>query len=279
MLKAIEPVRIGSLLDDLHRELIELLRGLGTEEWQRPTSAGSWRVRDVVAHLLDGDIRRLSLVRDGHRLPVSGPLEGYGDLLGFLDGLNHTWIRASERISPAMLVDLLAHIGPETVSFLRSMDPLAPAPFAVAWAGQAISPNWLDVGREYTERWHHQEQIREAVGAPSLASEAWLRPVLDISVQALPHAFREAGGEVGDVVELQTTGTVDERWSLVREASAWVLRSGGVTNPRCRIIVDSGTAARLLLHRIPGDQVHEKVSVEGDQHLVGPFLRARAVMV
>ncbi len=279
VLKAIETVRIDSLLDDLHRALIGLLRGLGDEEWQRPTTAGSWRVRDVVAHLLDGDIRRLSLARDGHRLPVSGPLQTYEEVLGFLNELNHVWVRAAERISPDMLVDLLAHVGPKTVAFLQSLDPLAPAPFAVAWTGQSNSPNWLDVGREYTERWHHQDQIREAVGAPPLASERWLRPVLDISLLALPHAFRDAGGEVDDVVELQTTGTVQERWSLVREASGWDLWSGGVANPRCRITADSAATARLLLHRTPAEHIHEKVTVEGDEHFVGPFLRARAVMV
>jgi hypothetical protein len=33
----------------------------------------------------------------------------------------------------------------------------------VAWAGEAESKNWFHVARDYSEKWHHQQQIREAV--------------------------------------------------------------------------------------------------------------------
>jgi hypothetical protein len=51
---------------------------------------------------------------------------------------------------------------------VAALPPHAEAPFGVAWAGETRSANWLDTGREYTERWHHQMQIRDAVGAPPL---------------------------------------------------------------------------------------------------------------
>jgi hypothetical protein len=43
----------------------------------------------------------------------------------------------------------------------------------------------METGREYTERWHHQMQIREAVGAPGLLERRWYQPVLDLSVRAV----------------------------------------------------------------------------------------------
>jgi hypothetical protein len=46
-------------------ELAMLLRGLPADAWRRPTIAGRWLVRDVVAHLLDTTLRRLSFHRDG----------------------------------------------------------------------------------------------------------------------------------------------------------------------------------------------------------------------
>ena len=48
----------------LYREIVDLLRTLTAEDWERPTIARAWRVRDVVAHLLDTMLRRLSFHRD-----------------------------------------------------------------------------------------------------------------------------------------------------------------------------------------------------------------------
>src|SRR5213082_3892646 len=48
------------LFAPLHAELMSLLRGLSAEDWEKPTVAKAWRVRDVAAHLLDTQLRRLS---------------------------------------------------------------------------------------------------------------------------------------------------------------------------------------------------------------------------
>jgi len=52
-MRPLEPLYTAHLFPPLHAELIALLRSLTPEDWERPTVAGSWRVRDVVAHLLD----------------------------------------------------------------------------------------------------------------------------------------------------------------------------------------------------------------------------------
>ena len=62
---------------------------------------------------------------------------------------------------------------------------------AVAWAGDKQSPNWFDIAREYTEKWLHQQHIREAVGQPVLDERRWLFPVLDTFMRALPHVYRD----------------------------------------------------------------------------------------
>jgi hypothetical protein len=54
------PTLTAHLFEPLNAELLVLLRGLEPEDWQRPTSAREWRVRDVVAHLLDGSLHRLA---------------------------------------------------------------------------------------------------------------------------------------------------------------------------------------------------------------------------
>src|SRR5262245_22429559 len=88
-------------------ELTALLRSLPAEAWDRPTVAGSWRVRDVVAHLIDVSTRRLSFHRDRHTPPSPPqPPQNERDFVAFINGLNRQWVEAARRISPRMLADL-----------------------------------------------------------------------------------------------------------------------------------------------------------------------------
>src|SRR5437870_1594274 len=84
-----EPLGFRDVADrfaPLHRELVALLRGLTPEQWELPTAAGAWQVRDVAAHLLDGDLRRLSAHRDGH-LP-GGAVSSYDEVLARINEQN-----------------------------------------------------------------------------------------------------------------------------------------------------------------------------------------------
>ena len=55
-----------------------------------------------------------------------------------------------------------------SADWFESLPADTPALSGVSWAGDMESEGWFDVGGEFTELWHHQEQIRMAVGAPSL---------------------------------------------------------------------------------------------------------------
>ena len=71
-LHPLEPVLVIDRLSPLHAELIALLRSLTPDDWSRPTACALWSVRDIAAHLLDDDLRRLSFHRDGQPPPVGG---------------------------------------------------------------------------------------------------------------------------------------------------------------------------------------------------------------
>jgi uncharacterized protein (TIGR03083 family) len=279
-LRPLEPVDVRPLFAGLHEELVTLLQALTSEAWKRPTLAGSWAVRDVVAHLLDGDLRRLSLQRDGHTRPTpEGPLATEADLVTFLNGLNAEWVRAAWRLSPRLLVDLLKMTGPAIAELFASLEPEGPAFFPVAWAGEASSRNWFDLGREYTERWHHQQQIRLAVGAPPLNEEKWLRPVIDLSVRALPHRYREMAASEGARVLVEIRGASGGTWSLLREGSAWHLFLGTTETPEvARVTLDEDTAWRVFFKALPEGGPPPAIVFEGRPDLGRAFLAARAVM-
>jgi len=71
-LRPLEPLMLVDRFAPLHAELIALLRGLGADDWERPTACALWSVRDITAHLLDDDLRRLSFHRDGQPPPAGG---------------------------------------------------------------------------------------------------------------------------------------------------------------------------------------------------------------
>jgi mycothiol maleylpyruvate isomerase-like protein len=272
----LKPVYTADLFPSLHRELIALLRGLGDDDWQRLTVAGAWRVRDVAAHLLDVDLRKISGSRDGHGAKPDAPLETYEDLVRFLNHLNAEWVRTARRLSPRLLTDLLEVSGPLVSELVAALPPHGEARLAVAWAGEERSENWFDIGREYTERWHHQMQIRDAVGAPGLLGQRWLHPILDLSVRALPRAYSGVSAGEGTAVVLQVDA---DAWSLVRSGEVWHVWRGAAPRPAVAVRFEPDAAWRLLYNALTPEAARERALIVGDAALAEPLFAARSVMV
>ncbi len=100
MKEALRPIDALPLFRPLVAELVALLRALDAREWTRPTVAGTWRVHAVAAHLLDGDLRKLAALRDGHALAPDAPIASDRDLARFVNGLNAGGVAFGARLSP-----------------------------------------------------------------------------------------------------------------------------------------------------------------------------------
>lgn len=265
-MKEVGRIDVVALFPELDAELIPLLRGLSAEDWARP-AVGAWTVKDVAAHLLDTAVRRLSFGRDGLPFePPEPPIGGYDDLVAFLNGLNALWVKAARRISPRLLTGFLETTGAELSRFFAGLDLSGPG-IPVAWAGEEASEMWFDLAREYTERWHHQQQIRDAVGAPPLYGRRLMHPVLDTFLRGLPHAYRAVDAEEGTAVAVEITGEAGGEWSLVREAGRWRLYEGAPAAPGARVRMDQDTAWRRMTKGITQEQAAERSEVAGDRGL------------
>ena len=66
------------------------------------------------------------------------------------------------------MIDMMKVVCEQSARFHESLDPFAPARFAVGLAGEETSLNWFDTARELTERWHHQQHIRLATNRPGI---------------------------------------------------------------------------------------------------------------
>lgn len=273
------PTLTAHLFRPLHAELVGVLRTIDGEQWLAPTLARRWRVRDVVAHILDGDLRRLSFHRDLHPVPPApGPLQSRQDLVAFLNDLNHEWVSASQRLSPTVLLALVEWSGYQVAGFVESLDSFSPGRFPVAWAGADQSVCWMDVGREYTERWHHQQQVREAVGAPILLQEKWMRPLLELSVRAIPPALAQVEASPGTRMELHVEGEGGGSWTVRRGPSGWAIFGGADPGPATTVRISTDTAWRWLYNGRASEGM-TGIDVEGNMELARALLLARSVMV
>lgn len=242
--------------------------------------AGTWRVRDVAAHLLDTALRRLSFQRDGCLPRAAADHAPSGrDLVALIDRLNATWVRTAERLSPRVLTDLYARTSTELADFVETLDPDAEAVWPVSWAGQTHSPQWLDIGREFTEVWHHGSQIRDAVGAGPFSDVRWLRAVLQIAMHALPEAYRDVPGRPDLSIAIHVTGRASGTWTLDHRGGRWDVDQGDAAEPAATATMSDEVAWRLFFNALPMNEAQSLVSVTGDATLAYPLLRTRSVIV
>lgn len=277
-IEPLSPVYTAALFPGINAELVALLRGLDVDDWLRPTVARSWRVRDVVAHLLDVDLRKLAGGRDRHRVTARSA-SSFADIVDLINELNAGGVSYSERLSPRLMADLLEVTGGWVSAYVAELPPHAESRVAVAWAGEERSENWMDTGREYTERWHHQMQIRDAVGAPGLLRRHWLRPVLDLSVRAFRRAYKDVPAAVGTAVVFDIDAEGENVWSVVREESGWAVMCGRASGAAACVSADADTAWKLLYNALTLEAARARVAIVGDHSLAEPMLGARSVMV
>lgn len=263
----LSPISTVHLFPGERAALLELLRGLAPGDWNAPTACEGWNAHDVALHLLGGDIGWLSGGRDRFRGSSTAPpvpdLSDWTTLVGWIDSRNATWIDATRRISPALLIDLLALTGDRLATWLPELDLDVPG-IPVDWAGPGPAPVWLHVAREYTERWVHQQHIRDAVGRPGLTEPTWLHPVLDTFARALPHALRDIDAPEGETATLVIAGPAGGSWSVRREGEAWVFLPTPPEHVDTLVTMDETTAWRAFTRGIALDAVREAAQIEGD---------------
>jgi uncharacterized protein (TIGR03083 family) len=269
-----EPVMVLDLFDEERAALLDLLAGLSPDDWAQPTACSGWSVKDVALHVLGGDLGNISRRRDNFAglSPTSGE-----DLVTFINRINEDWVAVARRLSPRLLVEMLAFSGPRLFDYFRSLDLMATGG-GISWAGLDRAPVWLDVAREYTERWLHQQHIRDAVSKPGLANRRFMGPVLATFAFALPVAFGQAVASEGTAVHLRITGEAGGDWSLVREGGGWRLYSGAAAGTRARVELDQSLAWRLLTMGISEEEAAPQIRFEGDRELGGHVLGAVAII-
>jgi uncharacterized protein (TIGR03083 family) len=273
-----EPIFVTDLFPRLDAALIDLLQGLKEEEWSKPTVCPLWNVKDIASHLLDGNIRRLSIGRDRYFGEKPDKVNSYKELVDYLNRLNADWIRATKRLSPRVLIELLEQTGIEFYEFIKTLDPYKPALFSVAWAGEEESSNWFDIAREYTEKWHHQQQIRLAVDRPGTTDRELYFPVLDTFMRALPYTYRDVIADENGLLKFDITGEAGGSWLLLRNENRWKLTKESKGDLVSLVIIDQDIAWRLFTKGIDKEEARNKITIEGNKELGDQIFNMLSVM-
>jgi uncharacterized protein (TIGR03083 family) len=265
-IELLKPILTADLFPKLDGMLLDLLRSLAPADWEKQTVSPKWKVKDVAAHLLDTALRGVSIGRDGY-VAESPAIHSSADLAVFINRLNHEGVTVYRRLSPVVLIRLVEVASKSLAEFHASRDPYAIAPYGVSWAGEEKSANWFDTAREFTERWHHQQQIRFAVDKPGIMTRELYFPVLDCFLRALPFAYRGISGKPGTYAQITISGESGGSWYLYRAEETWQLIKKPFGGKVSETTIPQEIAWRIFTKGISRESALSQVKVTGDVDL------------
>ena len=272
-----QPILTAHLFSKLDAHLIELLESLSNDDWHQKTIVPQWTVKDITCHLLDTALRRLSFGRDQLR-PDAPAFHSNEDLVTFINSMNREGVKFFNRLSAKVLISLMKVATTELSHYVQTLDPYDKAPIGVSWAGETESLNWFDIAREYTERWHHQQQIRDAVNRPGIMTRELYFPVLDSFMRSLPLAYRNASYPEGTSIRIKVSGDAGGSWNLRRTSHDWQLASQQSASFHAEITMPQEIAWRIFTKGISKAEAERIVEIHGDRDAAMIVLNALAIV-
>jgi hypothetical protein len=147
----------------------------------------------------------------------------------------------------------------------------------VSWAGERQSANWFDIAREYTERWHHQQQIRVAVNRLGISGRNLYFPVLETFMRGLPHTFRSVEASEGTLVQIDVLGEAGGSWFLERVDGAWTLATPA-PSPQATLRINQELAWQVFTKAVASRDAEQQVEISGDRSLALRVLSLVAIL-
>lgn len=269
------PIATAHLFHPMRDELLRILRGLDDEQWLRMTACDGWTVKDVALHLLQGDLAVVSRRRDGFE--QRSDFADYADLVRWINDRNAAWVSVARLMSTQVICDLLATTGTWFDDYMQQLAQKDRGA-AVDWAGTGPAPAWLEVAREYTEKWMHHQHICDAIGVTSLKTPEFFHPALATFIRGLPHTYSETIAPDGTVLKLIISGPAGADWFLHREASSWRLYTRLDAPVACQVTMPPETAWRRFTAGITPETTRQACTITGESALAEPLMHMVAII-
>ena len=170
-----------------HDDLRAILSGIPEADWDRPSPAAGWTVRDQLSHLGYFDsAARLSMVDpDAFR---AARAEAVADIDKFV----HATLSYGQGMPGSELLDRFTEERRGLVEAAQAM----PDGVRVPWYGPDMSVA-SSITARIMETWAHGQDVADALGA-TRAPTGRIRHVCDIGIRARPFSYRSRDLEVPD---------------------------------------------------------------------------------
>lgn len=267
-----QPAQLAFFVDAFEasvRSLLDAVRHLGPQDWDRPTDLPGWSVRDVLAHLAAVESELLGR-------PVAAPMDSYGDHVRDDFGRHmEDGVQARRRLPVADVLAELAATLEERVAAMRAMsadDPPVRVPAGQRWDTATLLRN-----RAF-DAWTHEQDVRRAVGRPGDLDGPGAQLARLVMTGALPYLLvKRAGAKPGQSVRVEVSGPMS--FGLTVEVGpdgrAAVVDGDARVDPTSRVRTDWETFVRLGGGRVAPEEA--AVTVEGDPDLARRLLAGMAI--
>ena len=227
--------------------LLELVSGLGEVDWNAPTPAPGWSIRDQIAHLAYFDDATLLAIDD-----PAGFARQRSELLTLGPGFPDAVAAAHRSRSGWRCLAWLERSRPALLDAYRAADPSLRLP----WYGPDMNLVSSATGR-LMETWAHGQDIADTVGVVRPAT-ARLRHIADLGVRTFGFAYRLRGRPVPDAaVRVEVDAPDGSRWIWGPDADDTV---HGTALDFCLVVTQRRNLADTRL-RVSGPTATEWMSI------------------
>jgi uncharacterized protein (TIGR03084 family) len=185
-----------------HDDLRAILVDVPPDDWERPTPAAGWTIRDQISHLayFDGAARLSMADPDAFR---AARAEAVADIEKFVEAT----LAYGRGIPGSELLDRFAAERRGLVEAARA----APEGVRIPWYGPDMAvPS--SVTARIMETWAHGQDVADALGVTRPLTGR-LRHVCDIGIRARPFSYRNRGLEPPDTpLRVELVAPDDSRW-------------------------------------------------------------------
>jgi uncharacterized protein (TIGR03084 family) len=232
-------------LIDEHASLEQMVEGLTEQQWDTPTAALGWTVRDQVSHIWFFDQRALMAMTD--------PDAFAADAAALMSGRGtDASIDIGRAVSGAEMVERWRVDRTALIDHARSVDSSVRVP----WYGPAMGARSFITAR-LMETWAHGQDIADALGVTRRPT-ARLRHVAHIGVRARPFSYVIHGMAVPEAdVAVHLTAPDGEQWDWGESTTDSV---SGPALDFCLVVTQRRHLADTAL-RVLGDAAREWMSI------------------
>lgn len=249
---------LDEIVSDLEAEqaaLGSVLDALSAADWDTPTHAPGWSVRDQVSHLAFFDEAASRAMTDGEAFSaeVRAALDGASDLEG-------AYLARGRGMAPSGVRDWWRTASSGLIDSARTLDPKVRLP----WYGPDMSPASFITAR-LMETWSHGLDIVDVVEGDRPDTDR-LRHVAFLGVRTRAYSYIGRGLQPPETpVKVELTSPSGEKWVLGDIDAADVIR--GTATDFCRVVTQRRHVADTDLD-VTGPAAEEWIAIA--QAFAGP---------